>query len=66
MKLTTILIVALIAASAFAVDENCKDHPWDKKDIFKKFKAALEADATDLTDQQKAEFTLINDAFNKD
>jgi len=47
MKFTTILIVALIAASAIAVDENCKDHPWAKKDIFKKFKADLEDDLTD-------------------
>lgn len=46
MKYTSILILALVATSVLAVDENCKDHPWAKKDLFKKFKTQVYEDLT--------------------
>jgi len=36
-----ILLLALIFASVIAVDEDCKDHPWSKRDVFGKLKTKM-------------------------
>lgn len=59
MNKTLIIFAILALTTVLAVDENCKDHPWAKRNVFGRLRKALEADEDDT-------LAPIFETFSKD